>query len=132
MALLQRGFMFVIAAGAMAVPTLIPQSQAPPVGEKAKAAVLEPSHISPYSTDQVEYYLTEEQMDYVRPGLNVTFVGAPTNFAPGQKPTVECKLTDNLDGPLDRLGIDTPGAISVRFVAATWDADKGYYTNLQQ
>ncbi len=126
MSLLQRGLMFVLAAGTLVLP-----SSAPPetrAGGRA-AVTVDPQTVSVYTPSDKEYYLTEAQMDFIRPGLKVT-IGTVTDMAPGKKPIVEVTMTDDFNMPLDRLGAVTPGVISLRFIPATWDAATGYYDDL--
>ena len=126
MSLLQRGLTFVLAAGTLVLP-----SSAPPetrAGGRA-AVTIEPEIVSVYTPADKEYYLTEAQVDFIRPGLKVA-IGAVTDMEPGKKPSVEVTLTDNLNQPLDRLGGTTPGVVSVRFIPAVFDAGTNYYTNL--
>ena len=126
MSLLQRGLMFVLAAGALAIPSSVPPET--PVGGRAAVAV-DPQTLSLYTPSDKEYYLTPSQVDFIRPGLKVT-IGAVTDMAPGKKPSVEITMTDDLNQPLDRLGITTPGVVSVRFVPAVFDAATNSYTDL--
>src|SRR5437016_4616565 len=61
-----------------------------------------------YSADQLEAYLGDDGIAYIRPGLKLN-IASITSVAPGKKPVVEFYLTDSLDQPLDRLGKVTPG-----------------------
>jgi OmcA/MtrC family decaheme c-type cytochrome len=81
-----------------------------------------------YASTAVEAYLLPEALTYIRPGLNLS-IASVTNFAAGQKPVVEFYLTDDLKGPLDRNGIQTPGVVSVRFIPAVWNPATRRYTN---
>lgn len=126
MSLLQRGLMFVLAAGTLALPLSIPPETR--AGGRT-AAPVEPKTESIYTPADKEFYLDEAQMDFIRPGLKVT-IGAVTDMAPGKKPIVEVTLTDDLNQPLDRLGGKTPGVVSLRFIPATWDPATGYYDDL--
>jgi OmcA/MtrC family decaheme c-type cytochrome len=82
-----------------------------------------------YDARQKEFYLTEDQLAYIRPGLHVK-LGNLTNVAPGQHPVVEVFITDDLGIPLDRMGGSTPGPVTIRCVIGTWDAATRRYTNL--
>ena len=105
MSLLQRGLMFVLAAGTLAIPSSVP----PETRAGGRAAVtVDPQTVSVYTPADKEYYLTESQMDFIRPGLKVT-IGAVTDMAPGKKPSVEVTMTDDLNQPLDRTGGDDAG-----------------------
>ncbi|MHB8799165.1 MAG: OmcA/MtrC family decaheme c-type cytochrome [Thermoanaerobaculia bacterium] len=126
MSLLQRGLMFVLAAGTLAIPSSVPLDTR--AGGRA-AAPVEPQTVSVYTPEEKEFYLDESQLDFIRPGLKVA-IGAITDLAPGKKPNVEVTLTDNLNQPLDRLGGTTPGTVAVRFIPAVFDPETNYYTNL--
>ncbi len=126
MSLLQRGLMFVLAAGTLALPLSIPPETR--AGGRT-AAPVEPKTESIYTPADKEFYLDEAQMDFIRPGLKV-IIGTVTDMAPGKKPIVEVTLLDQFDQPLDRLGGRTPGVISLRFIPAVWDAATGYYDDL--
>ena len=126
MSLLQRGLMFVLAAGTLAIPSSVP----PETRAGGRAAVtVDPQTVSVYTPADKEYYLTESQIDFIRPGLKVT-IGAVTDMAPGKKPSVEITMVDDLNQPLDRTGGTTPGVVAVRFIPAVFDAASNYYTNL--
>ena len=100
MSLLQRGLMFVLAAGTLAIPSSVP----PETRAGGRAAVtVDPQTVSSYTPADKEYYLTESQMDFIRPGLKVT-LGAVTDMAPGKKPIVELTMTDDFDQPIDKGG----------------------------
>jgi len=79
-----------------------------------------------YSADQVEAYLSDDGIAYIRPGLKLNIVSI-TNVAAGKKPVVEFYLTDSLDQPLDRLGKVTPGPIAPAFVLGVWNPETRYY-----
>ena len=82
-----------------------------------------------YSPHQVEAYLSEEQMQYIRPGFNIR-LNSLSNVAPGQKPVVDVTYTDDFDQPLDYLGKVTPGPLSISFIFAVWDPTARQYTAL--
>jgi OmcA/MtrC family decaheme c-type cytochrome len=79
-----------------------------------------------YLPQSKEYYLTEAQSDFARPGyhikINSVTIGAD------RKAVVDVKISDDLGAPLDRAGIQTPGAISLTFVLAWYNADNRNYT----
>ena len=79
-----------------------------------------------YSSLTVEHYLTAEEAEYVRPGLNITVnsITIPADL----RPIVDLTLKDDLDQPLDRLGRVTPGPISLSFILAWWNAETRDYT----
>jgi hypothetical protein len=84
-----------------------------------------PSHS--YAKGEVEYYLSDEQKDYIRPGLTTEIVSI--EIPADRKPVVEVTFTDDMDLPLDRAGRLTPGVISASFVLAWWDNDLRQYTS---
>jgi OmcA/MtrC family decaheme c-type cytochrome len=62
------------------------------------------------------FYADSSTVNFVRPGLTIAIVSA--KIANDGTISVDYKLTDPKGLPLDRDGIQTPGAISVSFVAA--------------
>lgn len=80
-----------------------------------------------YKADQVEAYLSEDAIAYIRPGLKikVNSVTIPAN----RKMVVDVTFTDDFDQPIDRLGKTTPGPISASFIIAWWDPVGRYYTS---
>jgi OmcA/MtrC family decaheme c-type cytochrome len=80
-----------------------------------------------YAAGQLEAYLTDAGIAYIRPGLKIR-VNSVT-ISSDRKPVVDLNLTDSLDQPLDRLGKVTPGAISLSFVLAWYDPATQNYTS---
>jgi OmcA/MtrC family decaheme c-type cytochrome len=80
-----------------------------------------------YETSQLEFYLGDDGIAYIRPGIKIR-VAAITDVAPGKKPVVEVYFTDDFDQPLDRLGKITPGAISASMILAWYDPATREYT----
>src|ERR1035441_3772696 len=106
-------------AGLVAVPmTSVTHTSPSPVAREATPVA--------YDATEKEAYLAAEALDYIRPGLNIQ-IASVTNVASGQKPVVEFYLTDNLNGPLDRYGLLTPGTVTLRFTVATWNASTRRY-----
>ncbi len=70
-------------------------------------------------------YADAELVAYVNPGLVATITGA--SIAQNGTIQVQFTLTDPTGLPLDRLGIETPGAISTSFVAAAIPAGQNDY-----
>jgi OmcA/MtrC family decaheme c-type cytochrome len=79
-----------------------------------------------YSQNDLEYYLTEEELGYSRPGLHIEIVGI--EIPADRYPVVEVTFVDDFGLPLDREGRYTPGDISMSFVLAWYDGDVRYYT----
>lgn len=92
---------------------------------RRRAAGPTPAKIK-YLPSQIEAYLSDSVLGYIRPGLkfkvNSIVIGSD------RKPVVDITFTDDLDQPLDRLGKTTPGPISASFVLAKWDPNARYYT----
>ena len=62
------------------------------------------------------YYATPQAVTFVRPGLTISIVSA--SVASDGTISVDYKLADPKGLALDRLGVETPGAVSVSFLAA--------------
>jgi len=67
-----------------------------------------------YTSKDSEFYLTPEQLLFIRPGLvmTITDVVIPND----RKPEVSFTLADPAGLPLDRDGITTPGPVSTSFI----------------
>jgi OmcA/MtrC family decaheme c-type cytochrome len=86
-----------------------------------------PSHSeAAYTKYQKEFYLTDEEKEYVRPGLTVEIVNV--EIPSDRHPVVELMYYDDLGAPLDRSGVVTPGSIDMSFVFAWYDASLNQYT----
>jgi OmcA/MtrC family decaheme c-type cytochrome len=81
-----------------------------------------------YETTQLEFYLGDDGIAYIRPGVKIT-VASITDVAPGKKPVLDVYFTDDFDQPLDRLGKVTPGVISASWVLAWYDPATREYTS---
>ena len=79
-----------------------------------------------FTKNQKAFYLTEQELAFIRPGLVVTIVDASID----EDGTIRAllKMTDPRGLPLDRDGIFTPGAVSTSLVAAVLPADEELYT----
>lgn len=86
-----------------------------------------PAPQKPFTVSDLEYYLTDDGVAYIRPGLNIK-VDSIT-IGSDRKPVVELTLRDNMNQPLDRLGQVTPGPISLSFILASWNPDTREYTS---
>ena len=80
-----------------------------------------------YSVNQLEAYLTDDGIAYIRPGLKIK-VNSVT-IGSDRKPVVDLSFTDDLDNPLDRLGKTTPGPITMSFVLSWYDPSTRQYTS---
>ena len=110
MPIVRRGAMLLVLAGSLAFAS--GRSDLPPQDR--------------YSPLAREHYLTAEDAEYVRPGLNITLnsITIPADL----RPIVDLTLKDDLDQPLDRLGRVTPGPISLSFILSWWDPVGRNYT----
>lgn len=80
-----------------------------------------------YRTDQVEAYLSEDVIAYIRPGFKIK-VNSVT-IGTDRRPVVDVTFTDDSDQPIDRLGKTTPGPVSASFILAWWDPVARHYTS---
>ncbi|MGE5235405.1 MAG: OmcA/MtrC family decaheme c-type cytochrome [Acidobacteriota bacterium] len=99
----------------------------------ASSSLLAPAHNAPmqrlqrahapvqFTAQQTEFYLTAEQIAYIRPGLNIT-VNSVTVAADG-KVVADISFADDGGQPLDRQGVLTPGPLSISFLLARYDAE---------
>ncbi len=90
------------------------------------AVVLSSASDVPFTVHQKAYYLDEKTVDFVRPGLVIKITGV--NIATDGTIRARFRLSDPRGLPLDRLGITTPGAVSVSLVAATIPKGQTQYT----
>lgn len=123
--MLRRGIALAITAGSLLLTSGQPGETrvvAPRGGEGGPPQTL-------YPATSKEHYLSKEDFDFLRPGLNTTIVSV-SNVAPGQNPIVEVQFTDDLGQPLDRNGVLTPGAIQAEFILGAWNAPAYEYVNL--
>src|SRR3974377_1274771 len=81
----------------------------------AVALMSEPQE-TPFSIYEKAHYAGPNTVAFVRPGLKYSIVSA--KIATGGTITVDYKITDPAGMPLDRLGVQTPGAVSASFLAA--------------
>lgn len=72
------------------------------------------------------FYLDAKNVNFVRPGLQIKVLSASID-AQGRMQT-RFKLTDPKGLPLDRTGVETPGAVSTSFIAAVLPAGASQYT----
>jgi OmcA/MtrC family decaheme c-type cytochrome len=80
-----------------------------------------------YTANDKEFYLNDDGIAYVRPGVKVK-VNSIT-IGSDRKPVVDLNITDNLDQPLDRLGKVTPGPVGLSFIMAWYNPDTRLYTS---
>src|SRR6187397_2509551 len=80
-----------------------------------------------YSVHDKEYWLSADEIGYIRPGFHLTLnsITIPAD----RHPVVDLSFTDDFDQPLDRNGKVTPGTLSISQVLAWWDPDTRHYTS---
>jgi OmcA/MtrC family decaheme c-type cytochrome len=86
------------------------------LGGLALVGALASRPTNPFNPKQKAYYLTEEQLSFIRPGLVFKITGVTV----GNDGVVRVRftMTDPRGLPLDRTGITTPGVVSTSFVIA--------------
>lgn len=72
------------------------------------------SSMGDFSKTEQAFYLTEEDIAFIRPGLNITLLDV--TIPSDRRPEVRFMLTDPGGLPLDRDGVFTPGPVSTSFV----------------
>src|SRR4051812_47621090 len=77
---------------------------------------LQSAEKAPYSAREKAAYAEKNVVAFVRPGLTVRVLSA--DIATDGTITTTVNVADPRGLPLDRLGVNTPGAISLSFVAA--------------
>jgi hypothetical protein len=109
----------------LALPILLRNASADQSRRRAVAPVA-PTAKS-FAVNQLEAYLSDDGIAYIRPGLKVK-VNSVT-VTSDRKFVVDLFLTDNFDQPLDRLGKVTPGAISLSYIMAGYDPATRHFTS---
>ena len=122
---LRRLFM-IATLGVLIVPAFHSLSAQTTNTRRRAAAPSAPAKLQ-VTPNQLEYYLTDDGIAYIRPGLKIDVKSI--TIGSDRKPVVEFFLTDSLDQPLDRLGKTTPGAISLSFILAWYDPATRQYTS---
>ncbi|HEU4520734.1 MAG TPA: hypothetical protein VFT12_01955, partial [Thermoanaerobaculia bacterium] len=120
-----RRVLIFLAAGAFTI--LAPLASAGRTRAVAPANPASPAAEPRFRTTQLEFYLGDDGIAYIRPGLNIRVdsVTIPAD----RRPVVELTLTDDMNQPVDRLGQVTPGAISLSFILAAYDPETRLYTS---
>ncbi len=90
------------------------------------AASLASAPRSPYGVHDKATYMDAQTVEFVRPGLTITITGA--TIGSDGTVTVNYTLTDPSGLPLDSTGIQTPGTISLSYVAAVLPNAQEDYT----
>ncbi len=131
MASIRRGLVIAVVAGALALPVLVlaannSRAASPGSGVVEDTSTTRQLVPEAFSDNEKERYLSQEQLDYIRPGAKIKFLSV-TDVAPGKKPVIEVSLTDSFDQPIDREGKITPGPINPGFVLSRWDPELRQY-----
>ncbi|OFW17184.1 MAG: hypothetical protein A3H27_17885 [Acidobacteria bacterium RIFCSPLOWO2_02_FULL_59_13] len=79
-----------------------------------------------YLSSEKEFYLTEAELAWLRPGLNLRIQNVEIS---GSTVTATFRISDDQDQPLDRLGIETPGTVSTSFLLARIKPGETQYSN---
>lgn len=131
-----RTLIVLASVGALSFPTQPPerftQTESAQVQTSSRRrAVAVPATPEPtrpvFTAADVEYYLSDDGIAYIRPGLKVKInsVTIPAD----RKILIDLTLTDMFDQPLDRLGKTTPGAVSLSWLIAWWNPETRNYTS---
>ena len=86
------------------------------VAVAASVVFLNAQRNSAFTPHDKAYYAPQATVDFVRPGLTISIVSA--KIASDGTISVDYKLTDPQGLPLDAAGVQTPGPITPRFLAA--------------
>jgi OmcA/MtrC family decaheme c-type cytochrome len=126
-----RGLLLMATAGALVFPSAPPPAANATVSSRGRSvtAPTAPKAAAQFKADQLEAYLNDDGIAYIRPGVKIK-INSITNVVAGQKPVIEFSLTDQFDQPLDRNGKVTPGPIAPSFIMGKWDPTTRYYKNL--
>lgn len=118
---LRRALILVIAAAC-----LTSSLTAADGGRRRAASPAAPAAKINLTPANLEYYLSDDGIAYIRPGLKIK-VNSVTIGA-DRKPVVDLNITDNLDQPLDRNGKTTPGAVALSFIMSWYNPATRQYT----
>ena len=103
------------------------------IGSTSLAAKSEVHDGGYYTTKDKEFYLTPEQVLFIRPGLVLEIIDVV--IPPDRQTEVTYTITDPAGLPLDRNGVYTPGPVStswvLSFIPAYEDAYIAYTTRVQ-
>jgi hypothetical protein len=78
-----------------------------------------------YTPADKEFYLTDEEVAFIRPGLELEILSVV--IPADRQPEVTFMITDPAGMPLDREGIFTPGPVSTSFIMAFIPAGEEAY-----
>ncbi|MHB9000318.1 MAG: OmcA/MtrC family decaheme c-type cytochrome, partial [Thermoanaerobaculia bacterium] len=130
MSALFRALAVIAAVGTLSFPTQAPEQARTTESKNTRVRSVRPVTPAPeaprYTANDKEFYLSDEGIAYVRPGVKVK-VNSIT-IGSDRKPVVDLNITDNLDQPLDRAGKITPGPVSISFILAHYNPATRLYT----
>src|SRR5579864_3250046 len=92
----------------------------------AGAIGLQSESSNSFNKHQKAYYASANVIDFVRPGL--VFKVSSASIAQDGTITARVLVTDPKGLPLDRNGVNTPGNVSISFIAATIPKGQRQYT----
>jgi len=118
MALLHLGTVLVAASSVLMTPSH---------GDLTPKPRLERSPAARYTAQQIEHYLSAQDIPYIRPGYRIILNSF--TIPDDRKPVAVVTFLDDLDQPLDRLGKVTPGTCSASFIFAWYDAANRDYVS---
>lgn len=84
-------------------------------------------HEGVFRTTDKAFYADEKTVSFVRPGLVVRVINAA--IAANGTITADVRITDPRGLPLDRDGLQTPGPVSLSFIAAVLPREQDRYTS---
>src|SRR5215510_14289876 len=123
MSMLRRGIALAVTAGSLLFASGTATRVVGPRGGGDGGA----SPTALYTRMEKEYYLTQDQFDFARPGYHIKINSL--TIPADRKPVADVTITDDLGAPLDRLGVQTPGSCSATFVLAWYDGSTRNYTS---
>jgi OmcA/MtrC family decaheme c-type cytochrome len=91
------------------------------------AAALSADRPQAFKPTEKAFYLDQTQLNFIRPGLVFTITKA--EIAADGTVKAYLKVTDPKGAGLDRLGVVTPGAVSISFLLGYIPADGSQYTS---
>jgi len=122
--MLRRGIALAVTAGSLFL-TSGAQTATRVVGPRGSGDGKSPSAL--YTNSEKEYYLTQDQLDFARPGYHIKINSL--TIGGDRKPVADVTISDDLGAPLDRLGVQTPGSCSATFVLSWYDGSTRNYTS---
>lgn len=97
------------------------------LGTSGVAALISGSDVPQYTVHDKAYYLGPEEQAFIRPGVDLEITGA--DIAADGTITARFRVTDPRGLGLDMAGTETPGPVTVRFVASYIPAGSSDYVS---